>query len=297
MTSPESDTATGRRASTLIDGLALPECPRWRDGRLWFVDLVARSVLAIDHDGRAEEVAHFDDVPSGLGFLPDGDLIVALKDSQTLVRINPADGRQELYADLRHLGGHHLNDLIVDEHGVVYVAWRAIARDPAVGIVTSAGADAIVAVDPDTSIYTAAGGLVTPNGLALSSGDGVFVVAESLAGRLVAYSFESGRLSSPRVVRSFEFPSLPDGICLDASGGVWVAALGAGFLLVSPSGEIADRIPVARGEFAMACALGGPDRRSLFMAVAVTSFEELKLHRSRGSIATLEVDVPGAGIP
>ncbi|MCH8284387.1 MAG: SMP-30/gluconolactonase/LRE family protein, partial [Chloroflexi bacterium] len=60
----------------LLDGLVFPEGPRWRDGKLWFSDMHAHKVMTVDLQGRTEDVATVPQRPSGLGFLPDGRMLV-----------------------------------------------------------------------------------------------------------------------------------------------------------------------------------------------------------------------------
>ena len=60
----------------LIDGLQFPEGPRWHDGRLWFSDMNAQKVLTVDLAGNLQTIVQVPGSPSGLGWLPDGRLLV-----------------------------------------------------------------------------------------------------------------------------------------------------------------------------------------------------------------------------
>ena len=117
----------------LLDRLAFPEGPRWHDGWLWFSDLTNKRVVRVDGAGRSEVVATFDDRPSGLGFLPDGSLLVVAMTQRRLLRVDWAangKGRVEPYADLREFGGDFANDMVVDGDGRGYVGIRHSSLRP-----------------------------------------------------------------------------------------------------------------------------------------------------------------------
>jgi sugar lactone lactonase YvrE len=63
------------RPEILIEGLHFPECPRWRDGRLWVSDMHGHPVLTVDPVGRTETVAELATQPGGLGGTPAGRLL------------------------------------------------------------------------------------------------------------------------------------------------------------------------------------------------------------------------------
>jgi len=76
--------------TVLLDGLVFPEAPRWHDGKLWFSDLLAHQVRTVDLDGRTTLVAEVPGMPSGLGWLPDGRLLVVSMRDRRLLRLDPA---------------------------------------------------------------------------------------------------------------------------------------------------------------------------------------------------------------
>ena len=87
----------------LLEGLTFPEGPRWRDGRLWFSDFYSHRVLTVDLDGNVETVAEVAQQPSGLGWTPDGALLVVSMLDRRLLAIE--DGEQRVVADLQRHGG------------------------------------------------------------------------------------------------------------------------------------------------------------------------------------------------
>src|SRR3972149_3571656 len=99
----------------LLDGLAFGEGPRWHDGRLWFSDMHAHQVMAVDLSGRTETIARVPGQPSGLGWLPDGRVLVVSMMDRRLLRLDPG-GLVEV-ADLNALASGLCNDMVVDGQG------------------------------------------------------------------------------------------------------------------------------------------------------------------------------------
>ena len=282
-----------RTLGTLVDGIVFGEGPRWHAGRLYFSDIKARRVESVGLDGRRETVARLPGEPSGLGWLPDGRLLVVSMEDHRLLRLDPG-GLHEV-ADLTPHCGGKANDMVVDARGRAYVGNIGfdLEAQPIAPRPTS-----LVRVDPDGSVHVAARELWCPNGLAIGADGRTLVAAESAAGRLAAFDVAAdGSLSGRRVFAALPEGAAPDGICVDAEDAVWVASpTTREFLRVREGGEIAERI--ATGErIAIACALGGPGRRTLFLVTSTTmSLAEAARGRS-GRIETCEVAVPGAGWP
>lgn len=273
----------------LLDNLVFPEGPRWRDGKLWFSDMYGGRVLTVDLDGRSELVAEVPQRPSGLGWLPDGRLLIVSMLDRKLLRLDP-DGLTT-HADLSGLAGGNTNDMVVDPAGRAWIGnFGATAADG-----TRAPAQ-IVLVDPDGSARVVADGMLFPNGSVITPDGATLIVAETRGARLTAFSIqEDGSLANRRVWADIS-PAGPDGICLDAEGAVWVGTYTGGeFLRVREGGEVLERIPTP-GRNAVACALGGPDRRTLFLLTAVGNLAG-EVSQIKGWIEVTEVDVPGAGWP
>jgi len=74
---------------TLVGGLDFGEGPRWHDGRLWYSDFYQHRVSAVSLDGVRETVLELDDHPSGLGWLPDGRLLVVSMRNKRVLRVEP----------------------------------------------------------------------------------------------------------------------------------------------------------------------------------------------------------------
>jgi sugar lactone lactonase YvrE len=271
----------------LLDGLVFPEGPRWREGKLWFSDMFGGKVMTVDLAGNTEVVATVPQRPSGLGFLPDGRLLIVSMGDRRLLRLDPDDLR--LVADLTDVTGGDCNDMLVDALGRAYIG--NFGYDLAAG--EQARPTNLVMVTPDGDVRVVASDLVFPNGMVITPNGKTLIVAETFGNRLTAFDIAGdGTLSKRRVFAELGVAT-PDGICLDAEGAVWVASFRTGeFLRVYETGSIRDRIAVP-GKSAVACMLGGDDRCTLFLLTA----EGGPGPDSKGYIETVRVDVPGAGWP
>jgi sugar lactone lactonase YvrE len=284
--------SSGRKLETLAGGGAFFESPRWHEGRLWVSDFWAFQVIAVSPDGATEMVAEVPGSPSGLGWLPDGTLLVVSMRDRTLLRVD--DGATVVHADLSAHSGPEANDMVVDAAGRAYVStidFMAFADMPPTNLVR---------VDPDGSVTTAADGLSFPNGLVVTPDGSMLIVAESWAHRLTAFDLlPDGSLANRRVWAELGAGCAPDGMALDAEGAMWVAdAGGKRAIRVREGGEILEEI-TADNLDVIACALGGADGRTLFLCTT-PDFRLMPDEAARtrpARILTCRVDVPHAGRP
>jgi len=274
----------------LLDGLRFPEGPRWHEERLWFSDMHDGAVLAVDLEGRVERIVEVPADPSGLGWLPDGRLLVVSMRDRRLLRLDP-DGLAEA-ADLSSVASFHCNDLVVDARGRAYVGNFGFDLHGRAPLAPAA----LALVHPDGRVEVAAKDLLFPNGMVITPDGRTLVVGESFGARLTAFDVgEDGGLTNRRTWAALAGGATPDGICLDAEGAIWVASPTTNeFLRVREGGAIAARIAVDRS--AIACMLGGPERRTLFLCTS-RAHAPAETGAREARIATVEVDVPGAGRP
>jgi sugar lactone lactonase YvrE len=279
------------KLSRVLDGGRYFEGPRWHAGRLWFVDCMDRTLLSLDPSGACEQHAKFeDDTPCGLGILPDGKLVVLTMFRKRLMGY--ADGQLSLYADLSGIATGTIDDMIVDGLGRAYVGDLGFDLPPppdrgAVG--------RIILVMPDGATRIVADGLRFPNGIAVSADNSRLVVAEMDGECLADYDIAAD--GSLNFRRRFGSMKSPDGICLDREGAVWVASFDEdAFVRVNRDGRELQRIEVS-GRRAIACVLGGPERRTVFCLSAATSPEQLRQRQSSARIDEVDVEIPGAGYP
>ena len=278
-----ADPMAEMKLEVLLSGLRFPEAPRWRGGRLWFSDMYACEVRSVDLAGRSEVQARLSEPISGLGWLPDGTLLVVSMTDRKLMRVDA--GRPSVHADLSQLAPHHCNDLVVDARGRAYVG--NFGSD-----ISGGGAPTptcLILVEPDGRARVVAEELVFPNGMVITADGRTLIVAETFASRLTAFDIgDDGSLSSRRVWAELG-GAMADGICLDAENAVWVASpFSRELLRVREGGEILQRIATER--LPVACALGG---RTLFVLTTL-HFEPEKTVERSGRIEIVEVPVPGS---
>jgi sugar lactone lactonase YvrE len=266
-------------------GLLFPEGPRWRDGTWWVSDQLGDRVVRVDEQGSTRQVAELG-APSGLGFATDGTLLVARMHEPSVVAVD-SDGCREV-ADLRR-SARHLNDMVVDSDGRAYVD----AYDDPFDVATHR----LLRIDPDGLVADAAHGLSFPNGLAVTERR-TLLVAETFAGRITEFDIgDDGSLSGPRTWAQLPEGRAPDGLCLDANGDLWVAAYTSGeFFHLQQGGKVLDHVQFP-DRWAMSCALGGADGRTLLLCTAATSQDDYFAGRSVGHLDLHRVDVPGVGRP
>jgi sugar lactone lactonase YvrE len=274
----------------LLDGFAFGEGLRWHEGRLWFSDFFMHRVCTVDLDGNLEVVVELDDQPSGLGWLPDGRLLVVAMLGRSVLRLEP-DGTLVTHADLTGVATSDANDMVVAADGTAYVGnfGSALLSGEA-----PRPADLAV-VHPDGTVEVAARALDFPNGSVITPDGRTLIVGESMGHRYRAFEIASdGSLDEGRVWADLGDLS-PDGCSMDADEGIWFAnAFTNQVIRTREGGEITDRLVIQ--DLAFACALGGDDGRTLFMATADGNVFKDHAMRS-GKIWTTRVDVPHAGWP
>lgn len=276
-------------AQTLVDGLAFPEGARWHNGRLWFSDTYDLAVLCLDPEsGIANRVAEVPGGPSGLGFLPDGRLLIAsARDRQVLRR--EEDGTLHVHANLFGIASWHLNDMVVDAYGRAFVGNYG---DDSAPPQPPQPAD-LAMVEPDGAAHVVATEMMFATGLVITRDGTMLIVAESGSApcRLTGFSIEpDGSLTNRRTLIEFDSSVYPGGLAIDGEDGIWVASpFSAEVIRVTTSGTITDRMTV---ENPYAVALGGPDGRDLFVCTSDTWVPEDATRDRTGAIRRLRVTVP-----
>jgi sugar lactone lactonase YvrE len=295
-----SAVATSSAARLVAQGLYFGEGPRWHGGRLWFSDFYDHAVKSMGPDGVVQTEHVIDDHPSGLGWLPDGRLLVVGMRRRQLLRLDP--GGFTVHADLSGIAGFHCNDMVVDADGRAYVGNFGFDLDAEV---SARGMQSVLAdhptatlarVDPDGRVHEAAAGMHFPNGAVITPDGRTLIIAETIALRLTAFDRgPDGSLSNRRIWATLGMRA-PDGICLDQDGHVWIAnAIAPECVLVAPGGRIVATVRTSQPCFA--CMLGGPEKRDLYMMTAPSSAAAVVSKTRRGAIECAVVATPGAGWP
>ena len=275
----------------LLDRLWFPEGPRWHQGALYFSDMHGRAVWRLTPDGQGSRIGEFDDEVSGLGWMPDGTLLVVSMTKRQLLRLT-AKGA-EIAVDLSPYVPNRINDMVIDRLGRAYVGGFGFnlfqGEEPKPTV--------LLCAEPDGRVRVVADALHFPNGMVITPDGKTLIVGETLGARMTAFEIQpDGGLAKRRVFASIE-GLIPDGCCLDAEGAVWVAWPGSNKVVrLLDGGKIADTIELPK-RHAYACMLGGADRRDLYLCTAAGHMPEVIKAKPEGKIEVIRVEVPGAGLP
>jgi len=274
----------------LIDGLDFGEGPRWHNGLLWYSDFFQHRVYTVSLDGKREVVLDLgDEQPSGLGWLPNGDLLVVAMLGRKILRYDGA--KTTVHAELDDIATWHCNDMVVSKSGTAYVGNFGYDYGSEAPAVTAN----LAAVFQDGTKTVAAEGLNFPNGSVITEDEKTLIVGETFSCQYSAFSIHpDGTLSEGRVWA--EIPGrLPDGCTLDSENGIWFAdAFSTQVVRVLEGGEITNVIDLPQRTFA--CMLGGDDGKTLFILTA-TSDPETGIEPGEGAIYTTQVEIPHSGMP
>jgi sugar lactone lactonase YvrE len=297
-----------RTLTTLLEGGSFFEGPRWHDGRWWVSDFYRHAVFTVTPDGTATRVLEVPAQPSGLGWLPDGTLLVVSMRDRKLLRQGRSDQLEE-HADLSAHAGGLCNDMVVDAEGRAWVG--NFGFDLMTG--ENPRSAKLVRVDPDGRVTPVADDLRFPNGSVITPDGNTLIVGETFGNRLTAFTITAdGSLGDRRSWAQFgptpelttraemvkQLTVAPDGCCLDAEGHVWVAdAVNNRCVRVAPGGEIVEEIRTPDGLGIFACMLGGDDGRTLLLCCAPDSAAKRRAAAHEAVLMTCEVDVPHAGLP
>ncbi len=299
---------TPRTLETLLEGGAFFESPRWHEGQWWLSDFYRHLVLSVSTSGEPREVLEVEGQPSGLGWMPDGSMLVVSMRDHRVLRWSVDAGVSE-HADLSEFCGGHLNDMVVDAHGRAYVG--------NFGFDLMTGADPVAAnlvrVDPDGAASTAAQDLLFPNGSVITPDGTTLIVGETGGARYTSFTIsDDGSLTDRRVwAQLAPTPALttfaetfgqlqigPDGCGLDADNHIWCAdEVNARCIRIAPGGKVVDEIAAPDGLDFFACMLGGEDGRTLLMCAAPDFAEPNRTAAREAVLLTTTVDVPHAGLP
>ena len=299
--------ATKRQLRTVVEGGSYFEGPRWHGGTWWVSDFYRRTVSRVTAEGEESVVLEVEGQPSGLGWMPDGALVVTSMKDQRILRVD--GGQVSTLADLGAVCGGHANDLVVDRHGHVFVG--DLAFDLMGG--GTPEPTSLKRVDADGSVHVVADGMWTPNGMAITPDGRTLLVGETLGNRITAFDLApDGAVTNRRPWALFgepptggtieevigELALAPDGCTLDAEGHLWVAdGIGGRAVRLGPGGTIVEEIPAPEGMGLFACQLGGEDGRTLLMCCAPDFFEHTRAPVREAVLVATEVDVPHAGLP
>jgi sugar lactone lactonase YvrE len=275
-------------------GLKFTESPRWRDGKLWFLDIHDKRIKTADLDGRVETAVELGFIPNAFGFRRDGSILVG---DAMQRQIHRWDGTAlQPLANLAGITVFCLSDGIVDAQDRMYVGDIGYNFfDPTLEPVDTC---VIACVEPDGRARVVADGLHFPNGMVVTPDGKTLIVGETMGHRLTAYDIQAdGSLAHRRVYAQLPGDVSPDGIALDAEGAVWLANPEGRFgaLRVREGGEILERVELDTECYAVM--LGGPERRHLLICASDSHDPAAIARAPSATLRVVEVGVPGAGTP
>ena len=292
-----------RKPNLVIGDLIFPEGSIWKDGLVYFSDIFSHEVVSLSLEGERKTVFFLeDDYPVGVGFLPNGKMVINSMLGKKLLIGDPDTGTISTYCDFSNILSDYspeyiVNDMIVNKNGQAYIGICAVDFDEnqPVGPQNIPSFSNILLVDTDGSVRIASDRMTFPNGMAISPDRNTLVVAETFANRLTSFDINSdGSLKNKRVFADIGAPT--DGISMDQEGCVWVALPSyqfgghGGWVRVKDGGEILDEV-ITNTHGAFDCQLGGPEKKHLFLLEA--SILGQPRDKGDGRVRVVEVEVPG----
>lgn len=276
--------------TVVADRLAWPESPRWHDGALWFSDVHNYRLMKLTDRGDLVKVADVPGRPAGMGFTPDGRLLLATALDRKLWWLDGT--RLQLAADLAPATRGLLNDMIVDPHGRAWVGDTGF--DLSKGDPERPGT--LLSWRCDEGIREVVAEVRFPNGLAFTPDARVLYLAETFGEVVSAFDVgQDGKLFGRRTHLTLD--ARPDGLCLDEQGALWVALLWKQELQrVTPDGAVTHRIRFP-SEHVISCVLAGPERRTLYVGSAEIDETDRSNVKRHGRIRKIDLDIAGAGMP
>ena len=302
----------------LTGGLYFGEGPRWHKNKLWFSDFYSHKVMTLDENNSLETVCEVPSQPSGLGWLPNGDLLIVSMLDRKILRFS--EGSISVHADLSEYVAHKCNDMVVGRDGTAYVGNFGMGDAG-----ESLNSTHLMIVKSDGTVLKGPDNLLFPNGTVITEDGKNLIIAETLGAKLTSFDIEdNGELTNRKLwARTSPLFSLliikflssmgfdlskvdfskysknlhvPDGICLDEKNGIWIASpTTKAVVRIEKGGNITDTINTPKGAFA--CMLGGKERKTLYVIISNSSDPEEAQASPEGEIHSIEVEIPGVGKP
>jgi sugar lactone lactonase YvrE len=290
-----------RTTRVLAEGIYFGEGPRWHDRRLWFSDFYAHAVKSVSLAGDLRTEFEIDDQPSGLGWMPDGSMLIVSMTKRRLLR-RSQDGAIVIHAELGGIADFHCNDMVVDAAGRAYIGNFGFDLDAALiargdqSVIADHPTARLACVHPDGRVSVAAAEMHFPNGTVITPDGKTLIIGETLGGCLTAFDIGAEGALSNRRPWAPTWPRVPDGIALDAENRIWIAnPIAPECVRIAEGGAVLEVIET--GQHCYACMLGGEDGRSLFMLTAPSSIGRNAAAAPKGQLLVATVDAPRAGRP
>jgi sugar lactone lactonase YvrE len=261
----------------------LGEGPVWdaRDQSLYWVDIPESRVHQIAADGSLSSW----DTGQPVGTVvprASGGLAVAVRDG--FMALDPVSGTLTTLAEVEQdQPGNHMNDGACDRAGRFYAGTMAFDETP--------GAGALYRLDPDLGVTRLLTGVSISNGIGWSPDERLMYYIDSPVHRVDVFDYDpaTGEIDGRRPFASVgEGGVVPDGLTVDADGGVWVAVWGGYAVLHhDPGGKVIETVDLPAAARVSSCVFGGPDLDRLYITTAAGPGE------SAGALFVCEPGVTG----
>jgi sugar lactone lactonase YvrE len=281
------------------EGFLFPETPRWHapSGSFYFVDIDRGQIHKWVPGTPAALFFQHSDWISGYGFGPGDKWTVTSARRRVLMHVTMGDTPESAVttdiADLSEIALYGINDLLVAPDGTVYL--DTLCYNFLAGESEEPSPSPVMAVKSDGSFTQATRVTSFPNGMALGPNSNTLLIADSLAQCIYSFDIsDSGSLINEKVWAAMP-GEMPDGITLDAEGGLWVASHNRVVRLIE-GGTITDEVDMGSTR-ATACMLGGADGKTLLITASDSHDRAIITDNPSGRIFSVKVSVPGNALP
>jgi sugar lactone lactonase YvrE len=269
---------------TLAYGYGLLEGPRVdANDNLYFSDVPNGGVYRRSPNGEVSTVIPRRRGVGGIALHADGGVVVSGKNI-----CHVKDGQTRILFQRDDIPG--FNDIFTDSAGRVYVG--SLRSDPfKEGARTPGELWRVEGEGKATEMY---GNVGLTNGIGFSPDGKMIYHADSAGPHLIVHDVApNGTMTNRRVIAQMESGTIPDGLCVDEAGCIWVAVYGGRCVTrYTPDGKLDRKIEVPAKAVTSVC-FGGKDRRDLYIVTA----DNTEVPDRKGTIFRTRVETPGVSVP
>ncbi|MFN0025814.1 MAG: SMP-30/gluconolactonase/LRE family protein [Acidimicrobiales bacterium] len=270
----------------LCFGYGLVEGPRTdADNNLYFTDIPGRGVFKRSPDGTIEQLVSGRHSIGGLVLHADGGFVMS---GPTVAHWKDGEVRDLLKVD----GVKAFNDIHADSQGRIYAG---SIRSDLEDLKGPKVPGECYRINLDGSVEELYGGIEVTNGIGFSPDGSVLYHVDSTSKGIYAHDMAAdGSVSNRRHIGRAAFErGIPDGMCVDTDGNLWVAHVGGRRAVkLSPTGEELDAIAVP-AKWVTSVAFGGPDWGDMYLVTA----DDMEQPDRKGGIYKCRPGVTGVPTP
>jgi sugar lactone lactonase YvrE len=271
--------------------LLLGEGAYWHDEwqKFLFIDIKGKRIGAIAPDTKEITISDLDSMPGMVGHIDGSKLFVATQGK--IEEMDFETGERQLLVEMEpEKPDNRCNDGACDGMGRLWIGTMNINAHAHEGALYCF----------DGSLKKAIDGTSVSNGICWTKDHQTMYHTDSFEYNIKAYDFDlqSGHISNERIVVELTQGTgiMPDGMCIDEEGMLWVAIWGGGCVnRYNPlNGKLIGKVTVAAPNVT-SCAFGGRDLKQLLITTAIDGLttDQLKQFPYCGSLFTVSLDVPG----